>query len=306
MRWACFMQGSLLDLIPRHSEGPLTAGQYRREVFLARKCVCQRAVENRTYRRWILICFWGFSGWKTGSGTIVNEFAEISGIYETLWQSALAGFERGEFQTDPHLSGRANDLRRCVTLVLRPAQTVRAQMRALVDRLAAACPGQYYYRPEEFHVTVLSIISGSEHWRHEMRQLAVCRAIIGEVLSRCRAFTIGFRGVTASPGCVMVQGFPAGGGLVRMRDELRAAFAREGIGSLLDRRYKIRTAHATILRFSQPVTDGNRLISVLKEGRQIVFGGSEIQSLELIWGDWYASAGSVRTLQQYRLAAPPE
>jgi hypothetical protein len=95
---------------------------------------------------------------KTGSGTIVNEFAEISGIYESLWQGAMAGFERGEFQTDPHLSGRADDLRRCVTLVLRPAQTVREQMRGFVDRLAEICPGQYYYRPEEFHVTVLSII----------------------------------------------------------------------------------------------------------------------------------------------------
>jgi len=222
-------------------------------------------------------------------------------IYETLWNDARAAFERGEPQIDPQLTERTTDIRRCVTLVFRLSPTVQAKVGEYLDRLAAVCPEQYYYRREELHVTVLSIISGSELWRKEMRQLAACRGVMSDVLSRQRGFKIAFKGITASPGAVLIQGFPMGDGLENIREDLRAAFARGGFGGMLDRRYKIRAAHITAMRFQKPVADLKRLTSLLEEGREINFGETEVNSLELIWCDWYAAAGSVRILQEYRL-----
>jgi 2'-5' RNA ligase len=228
---------------------------------------------------------------------------EISGIYQTLWNEAVAAFERGEHKVDAHLSGKANDRRRGVTLICRPSPAVRDAVAGYISRLTEACPGQYFYRPEELHITVLSIISGTELWEREMPLLEVCRPIIGEVLGRCRPFKIHFRGVTASPDSVLIQGFPIGDGLAAIRDELRAAFARDGFGDMPDRRYKAATAHMTAMRFSQPCPDLKPLLSLLKARREMDFGESEISTIQLILGDWYGSAERVQTIQEYRLSA---
>jgi 2'-5' RNA ligase len=224
------------------------------------------------------------------------------GIYEKLWIDAESAFEQGTPQTDPCLADKTHDLRRGVTLVLRPSVFVCEKLKDFLDRLAIVCPDQYIYRPEEFHVTVLSIISGSEFWRSEIRSLVLCRRIISSVLARQHSFMIGFKGVTASPGTVMIQGFPLCDGLANIRNELREAFARNGLGGMPDRRYRSRTAHITAMRFKNRSGNWKRLASLLKENRQTEFGVAKVQNLQLIWGDWYASADIVRTLQQYHLS----
>jgi 2'-5' RNA ligase len=228
---------------------------------------------------------------------------ETSGIYQRLWSEAVAAFEKGEHKIDPHLSDKANDRRRGVTLICRPSPSVRGAAANYIGRIAEACPGQHFYRPEELHITVLSIISGTELWEREMPRLDACRPVIGEVLGRCRPFKIHFRGVTASPDSVLVQGFPIGDGLAVIRYELRAAFARHGLGDMPDRRYKAATAHMTAMRFSKHCPDLKPLQSLLNASREVDFGESEISTIRLILGDWYGSADRVRTIEEYRLSA---
>jgi 2'-5' RNA ligase len=227
---------------------------------------------------------------------------EISGIYQRLWNEAVAAFERGGHRIDPNLSDKANDRRRGVTLICRPSPSARDVAANYIGRLAEACPGQYFYRPEELHITVLSIISGTELWEREMPRLDACRPIIGDVLGRGRAFKIHFRGVAASPDSVLVQGFPIGDGLAAIRDELRTAFARHGFGDMPDRRYKATTAHMTAMRFSKRCPDLKPLLSLLKASREMDFSESEVSTIQLIRGDWYGSADRVQTLQEYRLS----
>lgn len=222
-------------------------------------------------------------------------------IYHQLWTEAAAAFASGRPQIDPHLANRAKDFRRGVTLAFRPSSAVRAKVKDFMEQLARVAPGQHLYLPEELHVTVLAIISGSEFWRKEMRPLAASRAILNEVLQRSPAFKVHFRGVTASPGAVLVQGFPANDALKKMRDELRVAFGRNGLGGQLDRRYKINSAHMTVMRFGRPDTDWQRLAAWLAENRETDFGEVEVSCIQLVWGDWCASADVVRTLQEYGL-----
>jgi 2'-5' RNA ligase len=225
-------------------------------------------------------------------------------IYEKLWNEAVSAFERGEPKLDPYLPNKTKDVRRGVTLVFRPAANVRNAVADFVSRLADICPGQYFYQPQELHVTALSIFTMTELWREEMERFQQCRPIIGDVLRRQRAFGIKFRGVTASPDAVLIQGCPADDGLETIRAELRNAFARAGFADMVDRRYKVTAAHITAMRFCRPVSEIQRLLAFLKENRRSDFGECEIDKLELIFGDWYASSDKIETLEEYPLLGP--
>ena len=100
----------------------------------------------------------------------------------------------------------------------------------------------------------------------------------------------------------MIQGFPQNEALAEIRDELRHTFRRNLLGGDIDRRYKINTAHVTLMRFRHAQADWKALVPLLKANRQTDFGKTIARKLQLLWGDWYASARSVRTIQEYPLA----
>ena len=220
-------------------------------------------------------------------------------IYEQLWDEAVRAFERGEPQIDSHLSDKGNDLRRGVTLIFRPSPFVRDAVANFTRQLGAVCADQYFYRPEELHVTVLSVISGTAFWQSEFERIADCRPIINDVLRYHRCFKIRFRGVTASPASVMIQGFPTDDGLAAIREDLRTAFTEKGLGDMPDRRYKIAGAHMTVMRFRKPCADCKGLLAFLKEHREMDFGESEVANIQLTLADWYSSAETIQTLEEY-------
>lgn len=222
-------------------------------------------------------------------------------IYEKLWNEAVFAFEHGQQKIDPHLPDKTADLRRGVTLLFRPPANMRDMAMDFIGRLAGICPGQYFYRPEELHITVLSIITMTELWEQEMDRFEKCRALIGQALASQRPFKIKFHGVTASPDSVLIQGFPSSDGLAAIRTALRETFARAGFADMLDRRYKVMAAHITVMRFFRPCSNLKQLAAFLKENRQISFGECEISKLELIFGDWYASMDKIKTLEEYPL-----
>lgn len=222
-------------------------------------------------------------------------------IYEQLWRDASAAFEREEQKIDPWLLEKAKDGRRGVTLLFRPSATALDEAGKYAGRLETVCPGQYFYRREEMHVTVLSIVTVTDLWREEMKRFEKCRHIIGDVLRGQRPFKVRFRGVTASRESVMLQGFPVGEGLEAMRRAVREAFARAGFGDLPDRRYKVSAAHINIMRFCKAGADMKPLLAFLKESRELDFGECEVNRLELIFSDWYASVETMKVLEEYRL-----
>jgi len=222
-------------------------------------------------------------------------------IYDRLWCEAIPRFEQGRPQTDSYLNDRANDDRRGVTLAFRPRPAVQTAADHFLRQLAAVAPSQYFYRPNELHVTVLAIIPGSSAWREKVRDLAAIHAVISQVLKRHRPFEVAFHGVTASPGAVMIQGFPKDKTLMKIRNDLRKILRDNRLGGDLDRRYKISTAHITAMRFAHARADWRAFVDLLKKNRQTHFGETLVTKLQLLWGDWYASAQSVRTIQEYPL-----
>lgn len=222
-------------------------------------------------------------------------------IYERLWQEAALAFDRGEVRLDAFLKSRPGDARRGITLVTRPDAALCASVKNFLDEISAVAPEQHFYQPSEFHLTMLSVIPGSESWRQPAQRLQDYLAALDEVLKGRPPFSVAFRGVTATPEAVMIQGFSEGSALAQLRDDLRVALAGRGLGENLDRRYKIATAHLTVVRFSTPMKDWRPLKSLLAANRDRDFGTACFRALQLIEGDWYASVNTVRTLREYPL-----
>jgi 2'-5' RNA ligase len=226
---------------------------------------------------------------------------QVQEIYEQLWREAQLALEHGEPRLDPHLLDKSRDRRRGVSLAFWLSPEMTAKTSSFLDALKREFPGQHFYQPTELHVTLLTFISASEKWRKEIGDVADFRAILREVLAAHPPFRVEFRGVTAAPNAVMIQGFPLDDGLEKIRADIRAACARHGFAGRLDRRYPNRAAHITAMRFCRSDADWQRLTDVVRENRQTFFGEMQVNTLRLTWGNWYASAETVRVLEEYDL-----
>jgi 2'-5' RNA ligase len=221
--------------------------------------------------------------------------------YDAIWAQGQAAFAAGAPALDAQLLDKAGDRRRSATLLIRPSPAVAARVAAALAELRQPEPEQYYYRPDELHVTVLSLWTGTPQPEPYFAQLPVYRAAIDPVLRDQRPFSIRFDGLTASPAAVLVQGYPTGPQLNDLRDRLRSAIAAAGLGHTLDGRYRISAAHMTAMRFCRPPQNLPRLLAALQSLRRCEFGQTDMAEVHLVENDWYMSHDRVRVLQRYLL-----
>jgi 2'-5' RNA ligase len=227
-------------------------------------------------------------------------------VYDQMWEAASTALTVSAPELDTVLPRKIGDARRGFTLVFRPSTQVREAVAGFLCQLEAECPGQYVYRPEELHITVIALINGTPDWRRQLSNIPVFQEILRSVFVRQQRFGITFQGVTASPAAVMIQGFPADAGLQTLRDAIRGAFAARGLGAFLDVRYKITAAHITGMRFctTLPVEHWRRFGAWLTREREQKrdFGTMTVESCDLIFTDWYSSASMVQTVETYPLS----
>ncbi len=218
----------------------------------------------------------------------------VKEIYDSMWKDSKSAFDRGDFSLDENLRDRSLDDRMGITILAKPSFEIVGRISEFLNRLKTIEPGQHYYSAQEIHVTVLSVISCRPGFDLSEIDTNAYEEIIGKVVGRSKAFEIDFRGVTASKSCVLVQGFPVGDGLEKMRDELRRAFAESKLETTIDLRYRLKTAHCTVVRFKEPLSDGEAFVDLLESHREHDFGKSEIHSIELVYNDWYMSESAAK------------
>jgi 2'-5' RNA ligase len=221
--------------------------------------------------------------------------------YDAIWSQGQAAFAAGAPALDVQLLDKVSDRRRSATLLIRPGAAVAARVAATLEQLRRLESEQYYYRPDELHVTVLSLWTGTEQPEAYFAQLPVYRAAVAAVLHETPPFSIRFDGLTASPAAVLVQGYPAGPQLNDLRERLRSAIAAAGLGHTLDGRYRISAAHMTTMRFCRPPQNLPRLLAALQSLRRCEFGQTDVAEVHLVENDWYMSHDRVRVLQRYLL-----
>jgi 2'-5' RNA ligase len=224
----------------------------------------------------------------------------VQAVYDRLWTEAQEHFAAGRVKTDPHLLDRANDTRRGISLIIRPTSAMIVRLGTVIDELNAIVPGQHVYRPDELHVTLLSLISAAAGFDLDAVPLDRYRAALGNLFTQVQPFTIRFTGVTASPDTVFVRG--QSDALNALRDRLRDDLTRAGLGDSLDRRYRIVTAHSTVLRFQTQPEHLPELVRYLTAQRSREIGAFAVETVDFTFNDWYMSHDVVRVMKTYRLS----
>ena len=234
---------------------------------------------------------------------IITEDAAARKIYDDLWRACAAAFAQGNAQIDPHLRDRAHDRRRGWTLIMRPDAPTRRRLCDFIAQMRDLEPEQHFYHSDELHVTALSLISASEsfHADGHAEKLPRYRAALAAAFAGMTRFAVEFRGVTGSPGAIMAQGFPEQDALNRLRDHLRASLGAAGLGAALDARYRLVTAHATIMRVQSPLRNPAALLTLLEQARRIPFGRSVCAAAQWVENDWYMSRDAVQLIEEYHL-----
>lgn len=162
-------------------------------------------------------------------------------------------------------------------------------------------PEQRYQPASDLHHTVLSLFTATVDHQPHMARLPDYLGAVSEVVAGTSPFTIDVRGVTLTPGAVLAQGFPRDDTLAVLRDKLRRAISARGLGGALDQRYRLVTAHMTIVRFAVPLREPERFVSALQEARSTDFGSTRVEQLELVFGDWFHTRAREEVIAHFAL-----
>ncbi|TCD11115.1 mutarotase [Pedobacter frigidisoli] len=219
--------------------------------------------------------------------------------YNKLYTESIAKIDSGNYEID-HLIDSDDDYRFGITLVIRPDETTKANIQHFLSEVKAIEPGQYYYENSDLHITVMSIISCYVGFKLEDINVEDYVDLINQVLENHKNFKIQFKGLTASPSCILIQGFLTDT-LNEIRDDLRTGFKNSDLQQSIDKRYAIQTAHSTIVRFRSELTYKTELLALMEKYRDYDFGTFEVSKIELVYNDWYQRERFVKKLHEFDL-----
>jgi 2'-5' RNA ligase len=221
--------------------------------------------------------------------------------YDQLWSEAIGKIRTGEIQIDAVLQARTPDQRRGLTLIGRPSAGVRQSLSAFLRELRRLEPDQYYYTASEFHITVLSLFTATVDFERFFARRELYVAAVDAALRDVQPIPIAFQGVTVSLGTVMIQGFFERDKLNELRNALRRRLRLGGLEKGLDQRYRLQTAHMTVVRFRGALRDSPGFATALENARGRLFGATTLRDLFLVESDWYMSRCATKVLKHYRV-----
>ncbi|OZY86678.1 hypothetical protein CBP51_06590 [Cellvibrio mixtus] len=227
----------------------------------------------------------------------------LKNIYTDMWINAEQKIRNGQHDVDL-LIGAQEDSRRGITVLSYLKQTdgnASHNIMEFLHELSTQEPEQYYYPENELHLTVLSIISCVSGFTLKDVDTTDYQQVFIEAAKSVGPLEIHYSGITASPGCVLIQGFPVDEQLQELREKLRHAFRNSTLPSTIDSRYKIATAHSTVVRFQTPLRNHHTLLELLERYRAYDFGVCRINQLDLVFNNWYQHLSQTQLLASCHL-----
>lgn len=224
----------------------------------------------------------------------------LSEHYNELYKTAEKAIISGKYSIDSELKNES-DSRFGITLLIRPNEEVKSKINIFLNELKKAEPEQYFYPDSDIHITVMSLISCSKDFT--LNQIApneyielICRSLVN-----VNKIKIQFKGITASPSALMIQGFPTDETLNNLRNRLRENFKNSGLKQTMDSRYEIFAAHATVMRFQEKLHNPKKIIEIAEKFRDFDFGEFDVKNIELVYNDWYQRKATTRVLGDFGL-----
>ncbi|TDW48907.1 hypothetical protein EV144_103427 [Flavobacterium sp. 270] len=220
--------------------------------------------------------------------------------YDQLYKKASEAILTSKYTLDTEINN-TSDSRYGITLLIRPSEQIKANIQLFLEELREVEPAQYYYPDSDIHITVMSIISCYDGFN--LNQISpndyiqtICRSLID--LNKIK---IDFKGITASPSAIMIQGFPTDESLDKLRNKVRENFKNSDLQQSIDSRYTIATAHSTVMRFQEKLQNPEKLMQVVSKFRDYDFGEFTVENLELVYNDWYQRKENTKVLGEFQL-----
>lgn len=220
--------------------------------------------------------------------------------YNQLYKKSSEAILAGNYILDPQIN-KESDYRFGITVLIRPDDTVKANIQLFLEALKEVEPTQYYYPDSDIHITVMSLISCSEEFRLDQISPNDYIEVICKSLINLDSIKIKLKGVTASPSALMIQGFPTDESLHNLRNKLREDFKNSTLQQTIDSRYTISTAHSTVMRFQEELQHPEKFIRVVEKFRDFDFGEFTVENLELVYNDWYQRKTNTIHLADFRI-----
>lgn len=249
-----------------------------------------------------------------------------------MWQRFRQALHNEGVSVDHNIHNNA-DTRRGVTALAyieKNDALVAKRISEFLIGLQQVIPNQYFYPTDELHLTMLSIISCVDDFTLDDIHTPHYAALFQETLSRLPEFNITFKGVTATPDCVVIQGVVDHGKsgenaknrenvkngeneesdtLTLLRERLRNAFKSSTLRSSIDARYTLKTAHCTAARFCSPLntssntkaSESELLLNYLERYRNHHFGTITVKHIDLVFNDWYQRLSNTKRLAKASL-----
>jgi 2'-5' RNA ligase len=217
-----------------------------------------------------------------------------------LHRQALERIRSGGFEYDPFIDD-PTDIRRGLTLLFRLETPVLLGIQEFLKKVQRIAPDQFFYSNVDIHITVMPIISCYAGFTLNKVNPEEYIQLIESCLNNIPHFDVEFRGVFFSPSCIIVKGYPLNGTLEQIRQNLRREFAKAPLEQSLDRRYILRTAHSTVVRFREPVQQSHKMEELVLANEDLNFGISTVKKLTFVCNDWYQRNERVQVLKDFLL-----
>lgn len=228
----------------------------------------------------------------------------IQSIYDDMWQRFELALKRNEYELDPYLSDLENDTRRGITALAYLNQGNCSTVNEIIrfqKEVRELEPEQYYHPSNELHLTILSVISCLPEFALTEIDVNSYIDVFRSALKNAGKIEIRYHGVSASPNCIVIQGFPTSDTLERLRNELRTQLTEAGVRVTFDSRYKLVTAHSSIIRFKAPLNNSQQLLALCQRYRNHDFGRVVLEDFELVFNNWYQNLDVTMSLAKYRV-----
>lgn len=226
----------------------------------------------------------------------------IQSVYDGMWQRFEFASKNNKYELDPYLLDHSHDTRRGITALAYLNQGDHTTIDKIADfknAVQSLEPNQYYHPRDELHLTVLPIISCIPKFSLAEIDITSYIDVFRLALRNTGKIEIKYQGVTASPNCIVVQGFPVSDALEQLRNTLRTRFIEADLRVTFDTRYKQVTAHSSIIRFKTPITHSQQLLALCQQYRNYDFGSIVVEDFELVFNNWYQNLDVTQSLAKY-------
>lgn len=218
--------------------------------------------------------------------------------YKKLYNESISKISSDNYEIDDLIDSN-RDNRFGITLLIRPSIEIKEKIQKFITQIKKIEPNQYYYPNSDIHITVMSIISCYDGFDIKRIDLTKYIELIEKCILEKKDINITFRGITASPSGILIQGFMDNNELNDIRDRLRNEFKASNLEQSLDKRYSIQTAHSTIVRFKAELSQKEKLLEFLDENINYDFGTFKVNEFEFVYNDWYQREKYVKEIYKF-------